>query len=435
MSMGQGRRTAAVLGLIGVLGYGAGVAPARSQAVPSRAGSQAAEAGFDPARLARIGAVLRQYVDEQRMAGAVGIILRGGEVVWHEAVGHADREAGRRMTKDALFRIASQSKAPTSAAVLMLVEEGRIGLGDPVSRYLPAYARTTVAVQTYSGRMVVPAQRPITVRQLLTHTAGISYGTSALVSELYARAGLGPEAGWGWYFADKAEPVCATVDRLATLPFVAQPGAAFVYGYNTDILGCLVERVSGLSLDAFLRTRIFEPLGMRDTHFFVPPEQKDRLAAVYAVADGKLERAPDGPRGQGDYVSGPRASYSGGAGLVSTAADYARFLQMLLDGGELDGARLLSPTTVALMTADHLDALYGNPGMGFGLGFEILEDPGIAGRHGTPGSWGWGGAYHSTYRVDPANGLVMVLLTQTLPAGGLDLTTKFYTLVYQALVR
>jgi CubicO group peptidase (beta-lactamase class C family) len=393
------------------------------------------ETGFSSERLARIGAVLREYVEQGRMAGAVGLILRHGTVVWQEATGWSDREAGRRMTPDALFRIASQSKAITSVAVMMLVEEGRIALTDPVSRYLPAYAKTTVAVAADSGRAIVPARTPITIRQLLTHTAGISYGTTANVSDLYARAGLGPAAGWGWYTADKTEPVCATMDRLASLPFVAQPGEAYVYGYNTDILGCLVEKVSGMTLDAFLRARIFEPLGMKDTHFFVPPGKRDRLTAVYASVDGRLVRAPDGPRGQGDYVDGPRTSYSGGAGLVSTAADYARFLQMLLNGGALDGVRLLSPKTVALMTADHVDSVYGQRGAGFGLGFEVLEDPGLAGRYGTAGSFGWGGAYHSTYRVDPAEGLVMVLLTQTLPAGALDLTTKFYTLVYQALVR
>ncbi|MGD8277876.1 MAG: serine hydrolase domain-containing protein [Gemmatimonadota bacterium] len=399
----------------------------------AQASAAAGSLGFSRARLARIDSVMQAYVDQQRMAGVVGLVLRRGAVVWQGAFGWADREAGRHMTTDALFRIASQTKALTSAGVMMLVEEGRIAITDPVSRYLPAFARTTVAVRSDSGRAIVPARRAITIRDLLTHTAGISYGTGALVADLYEPAGLGPAAGWGWYFADKAEPVCTTIERLATLPFVAQPGERFVYGYNTDILGCLIERVSGTSLDAFLRTRLFEPLGMRDTYFFVPDSKRDRLTAVYAAANGRLERAPDGPRGQGDYLHGPRTSFSGGAGAVSTAADYARFLEMMRNGGELDGVRVLGRKTVELMTADQLGDVYANPGRGFGLGFEILENPGLAGVYGTAGSYGWGGAYHSAYRVDPAEDLVIVLLTQTLPAGGLDMTSKFYTMVYQAI--
>lgn len=415
------------------------VADARGQVAVNRkvmpSGARAADAGFDSERLARITEVLERYVDAGRMAGAVGLVMRHGEIIWHEAVGFADREAGRTMTRDALFRIASQTKAITSVATMMLVEEGRIALNDPISRYLPAYEETTVAIRSDTGRVIVPGRLPITIRHLLTHTAGISYGTGALVSDLYAEAGLGPAAGWGWYFADKAEPVCTTVDRLATLPFVAQPGERFVYGYNTDVLGCLVERVSGMDLAEFLRSRIFEPLDMHDTYFFVPAAERNRLTAVYAGRAGRLERAPDGPRGQGDYIDGPRKSFSGGAGLVSTALDYARFLQMLLNGGELDGIRLLGPKTVELMTADHIGDTYGRPGAGFGLGFDILEDPGLAGRYGSAGAYGWGGAYHSTYLADPEEDMVIVLLTQTLPAGGLDLTSKIYTLVYQALLQ
>ncbi len=421
------RAAAALLLAVTLLSFGAA-------AVAAQASASAESLGFSRQRLARIDSVMQAYVDQQRMAGAVGLVLRHGTVVWQGAFGWSDREAGRRMTTDALFRIASQTKALTSAGVMMLVEEGRIAITDPISRYLPAYAKTTVAVRTDSGRVIVPARRAVTIRDLLTHTAGISYGTDALVADLYRPAGLGPAAGWGWYFADKTEPVCETIDRLASLPFVRQPGEAFVYGYNTDILGCLIERVSGMSLDDFLRTRLFEPLGMRDTYFFVPPAKRDRLTAVYAAENGRLQRAPDGPRGQGDYVDGPRTSFSGGAGAISTAADYARFLQMMRNGGQLDDVRVLGRKTVELMTSDQLGPIYTGPGHGFGLGFEILEDPGLAGQYGTAGSYGWGGAYHSTYRVDPAEDLVLVMLTQTLPAGGLDMTSKFYTMVYQAMV-
>jgi CubicO group peptidase (beta-lactamase class C family) len=316
----------------------------------------------------------------------------------------------------------------------MLVEEGAIALGDPVSRFIPEFAHTSVATETATGVTITPARRQITIRDLLTHTAGISYGTETVVAERSREAGLGPAAGYGWYLADKTEPICTTMERLATLPFVAQPGERWVYGYNTDILGCVVERASGMPFDRFLETRIFGPLGMRDTHFFLPPDQRDRLTAVYAAKQGGgIERAPDGARGQGSYVDGPRADFSGGAGLLSTASDYGRFLQMLLDGGELEGVRLLSPVSVMLMTANQSDTLYDGKDHGFGLGFEILERDGGDGTMGFAGAFSWGGAYHSSYFVDPHEDLVAVLLTQHLPAA-VNVTGRFRTLVYQAIV-
>jgi CubicO group peptidase (beta-lactamase class C family) len=390
--------------------------------------------GLSSERLGRLTAYLQDRVREGSVAGAVALVARRGHVAYLAAVGMADREAGRPMTTDAVFRIASQSKAPTSVAIMMLVEEGAIGLNDPVSRFIPSYARTTVAVRTDTGVAVVPARRAVTIRDLLTHTAGISYGMDSIVAERYRAANLGPASGYGWYFADKAEPICVTMERLGTLPFVAQPGARFVYGYGSDILGCVVERASGMPLDAFLEARVFGPLGMRDTRFFLPADQRDRLATVYAARQGGgLERAAEGPRGQGSYADGPRMSFSGGAGLVSTASDYGRFLQMLANGGELEGVRLLSPMTVALMTADHVDSLFATDGRGFGLGFEILEREGAAGMMGSVGTFGWGGAYHSSYFVDPRERLVAVLLTQHLPVA-VSLSDRFRTLVFQAVV-
>ncbi|HEU4642232.1 MAG TPA: serine hydrolase domain-containing protein, partial [Gemmatimonadaceae bacterium] len=309
--------------------------------------------GFSTKRLARIDSAFRRAVDSGEIAGAVVLVARDGQTVYDRAFGWADREAKRPMATDGIFRIASQTKALTSVAIMSLAEEGKIGLNDPVARWIPAFAHTTVAVRTDTGRAIVPARRAITIRDLLTHTAGISYGTDSLVAPLYAAKGLGPAAGYGWYFADKNEPICTTIERLATLPFVAQPGERFVYGYNTDILGCVVERVSGMPLDEFIRSRITAPLGMRDTYFYLPPAKRGRLATVYLEKpDGTLERAPEGGRGQGSYVDGPRRSFSGGAGMLSTARDYARFLQMLLNGGTLDGVRILAPKTVALMTTD-----------------------------------------------------------------------------------
>jgi CubicO group peptidase (beta-lactamase class C family) len=361
-------------------------------------------------------------------------VLRDGQPVYEKAFGWADREANRRMTTDAIFRIASQSKALTSVALMTLVEEGKVSLNDAVSKYIPDFEHTTVAVRADTGRAIVPARRAITIRDLLTHTAGISYGTDSLVAPLYAAAGLGPSAGWGWYTADKKEPICLTIERLATLPFVAQPGERFVYGYNTDILGCVVERVAGAPLDEVIRTRITDPLQMHDTFFYLPLDRKTRFTAVYASGtDLKVTRAPDGPRGQGDYADGPRRSFSGGAGLLSTAHDYARFLQMLLNGGTLDGARILGPKTIALMTSNQSGTLYSQTGQGFGLGFSIIQQAGADGHVESVGTFGWGGAYGSTYEVDPKERLVLVFMMQTLPSRT-DVGQKFPMVVYQALV-
>ncbi len=394
-----------------------------------------AQLEFSAGRLARIDTLFRSYVDQGKTPGAVAMVVRHGQVAWSGAFGMADRESARPMTPDALFRIASQSKSITSVAAMILVEEGRLRLNDPVSRFIPGFANARVAVATDTGRILVPARRTMTIRDLLTQTAGLSYGTDSLIQEDYRTAGLGPAAGYGWYFADKAEPICTTMDRLATLPLAAQPRDAWVYGYATDVLGCVVERASGMPLDRFFQLRIFGPLRMSDTWFFPPASEAGRLTAVYAVTpDGALVRAPDGPMGQGNYLTGPRQAFSGGAGLVSTAGDFVRFLQMLLNGGELDGARILSPATIALMTADQVDTLYPSRGLGFGLGFEVLEEPGLAGQYGNAGRFGWGGAYATNFWVDPADGLVVVLMQQLLPARGLDLSDKFRTMVYAALI-
>ena len=272
---------------------------------------------------------------------------------------------------------------------------------------------------------------PGVVTLIVRHGRIVQLGTYGFADRA---AGLGPAAGYGWYFADKSEPICVLMDRLGTLPFVAQPGSRFVYGYSTDILGCVIERASGEPLDRFIARRITGPLRMRDTHFFVPPADRGRLTAVYAATDSGLRRAPDGGLGQGAYVDGPRASFSGGAGLVSTARDYARFLQMLLNRGVLDGARILRRETVAQMTTGQIDSVYGMRGVGFGLGFEILEDPALAGRSGSAGMYSWAGAYGSTYWVDPAEDLVAVFMIQEVPRGSLDLSGRFRTLVYQALI-
>jgi len=389
--------------------------------------------GFAADRLARIDRVFQQLVDDNRLGGAVALVLRDGKPVYERAFGWSDKEAGRRMTADTIFRIASQSKALTSVAILSLAEEGKLAIGDQAARYIPGFGKTTVATAGEGDVRLVPARRPITIRDLLTHTAGISYGTNASVASQYEAKGLGPAAGYGWYTADKDEPICTTMERLATLPFVAQPGAEWVYGYNTDVLGCIVERASGMPLDEFIRTRITGPLGMKDTQFYLSAAQRDRLSAVYSSGpDGRIARAPDGPKGQGHYVDGPHKSFSGGAGLLSTARDYARFLEMTRNGGALDGVRILSPRALALMTTNQVGTLHSANGLGFGLGFEITERYGANGLDSV-GSYGWGGAYGSTYRVDPKERLVLVMMIQMLP-NTTGIAERFNTLVYQALL-
>jgi CubicO group peptidase (beta-lactamase class C family) len=412
---------------------GAQTAPPPKAAAAAKAPAASLNAGFSAERLKRLDGLLQKYVDENRISGAVALVLRDGKPVYERAVGWSDKEAGRKMRTDTIFRIASQSKAVTSAAVLALVEEGKIGIAEPVSRFIPSFAKTTVAVPGDGGVRVVPAKRPITIQDLLTHTAGISYGTEPIVAAQYEAKGLGPAAGNGWYTADKNEPICETMERLGSLPFVAQPGEAFVYGYNTDVLGCVVEKASGMPLDEFIRTRITAPLGMRDTRFFLPAGERDRLAAVYSSnGEGKIERAPEGPKGQGDYVDGPKKSFAGGAGLLSTARDYGRFLEMIRRGGTLDGVRILAPRTVELMTTNQSGTLHSNSGLGFGFGFETVDRYGAKGMSGV-GAFGWGGAYGTTYEVDRQGHLVVILMIQLMP-NRTDIQQKFPVLVYQAIM-
>jgi CubicO group peptidase (beta-lactamase class C family) len=390
------------------------------------------ELGFSPQRLERLTETVQSYVDEGRLAGSVVLVARHGQIAYLKAFGKRDLESGAPMTEDAIFRIASQTKAVTSVAIMILQEEGKLLITDPVGNYIPEFAKTTVAVPKAGGKYdVVPAKRPITIRDLLTHTAGIGYG-SGPAADKWKEAGI-----QGWYFADRDEPVGATIARMGALPMDAQPGEKYVYGYNTDILGVVVEKASGMTLEAFFQERIFEPLGMHDTHFYLPMEKKNRLATVYGSKEaGGLERVPDPGHmvGQGMYVNGPRRSFSGGAGLLSTARDYARFLQMMANGGTLDGQRILSPKTVELMISDHLRDLSLGDGVGFGLGFSVLNDLGDRGKPGTVGEYGWGGAYHSTYWVDPAEDLVVVYFTQLLPAMNIDDHDKLRVAIYQALI-
>lgn len=398
--------------------------------------AQPEEVGMSAERLKRLSATLEQYVKDGKMAGNVALIARKGKVVYHQAFGNSDIETGKKMTQDAIFRIASQTKAVTSVAIMILQEEGKLLISDKIGKYLPEWQETTVAkTRADGGYDVVKSDRSITIRDLLTHTAGIGYGYGAAKKE-WEDAGI-----QGWYFADRDEPIAATIARMAKLPMDAQPGEKFVYGYNTDILGAIVEKASGQPLDKFIKERILDPIGMADTYFYLPKNKADRLTVSYMAHQGKaLERAPDpgAGMGQGHYVKGPRKSFSGGAGLLSTAVDYAKFLQMMLNGGEFNGHRILSPKTVQLMITDHVDVrdipYQGKNGSGFGLGFSITKDVGAMGEPGSVGTFEWGGAYGSTYWADPKEELILVYFKQLTPTNGLDDQAKLKSLVYQAII-
>lgn len=327
--------------------------------------------GMSLERLSRIDGVMQGYVDDEKLSGNVIYILRNGQPVYYKSFGMADVESQKAMTRDAMFKIASQSKAITSVAIMILQEQGKLLINDPVGKYLPEYMNTSVAEDNgIEGYNVVPAKRRITIRDLLTHTAGIDYGLGP-AADAWKEAGI-----QGWNFADRDEPIRETVRRMAALPNAAQPGTKFVYGYNTDILGALIEVVSDLPLDQYFKDNIFDPLHMHDTYFYVPEEKTDRVATVYSLKGDKISLA-DNPGqleggshiGQGHYSDGPRKGFSGGAGLVSTAQNYGTFLQMVANGGALNGTRILGPKTVEHMIQNHLDGIDFRPGQGFGLGF------------------------------------------------------------------
>lgn len=411
--------------------------PALAQGLPA---DQAAALGFDAAKLARVQALLDDNVRAGKFAGASALVARKGRVALLATAGHADREAGRPMTPDAIVRIASMSKPITSVAAMMLVEEGKLSLDDPVANYLDDFEAMKV-MKEEEDNPVVDAERPITIRHLLTHTSGLSYRFAAhpLIGENYVWLAVSDG------LSETPGTMGENVERIAMIPLAFHPGTRWQYGLNTDVLGHVVEVVSGQSLDAFFRERIFEPLKMTDTHFILPAEKRDRLAAVYGIEGGRpLERRPSLLIQRGPLVYSTTyplwddnaGFYSGGAGLVSTLADYARFLQMLVNKGELDGARILKPETVEAMTRNQIGDLpmgIGTHGTGFGYGFGVVTD---AGQGPVPaGSYSWGGFFSTYFWVDPTHELIGILFTQTHPAGENTLVPDFQRLVYDALAK
>ena len=388
--------------------------------------------GMSSDRLERIGPALQRYVDDGKFAGMLAVVACHGKIAYLREFGMMDVETQEPMRADAIFRIYSMSKPITSVALMMLYEQGGFQLNDPVASYIPAFAQTKVFVrETSDGMEVADQERPITVRHLLTHTSGLAYGIGdgAPVESLYAENDM----------LRKDEPLSAKIPRLATLPLAQQPGTMWRYSMATDVLGYLVEILSDLPLDRYLQERIFGPLGMVDTGFYAPAESLGRLATLYnPTEDGGIERVV-----AAEYAyDRPRAFLSGGGGLVSTAHDYMRFAQTLLNRGELDGIRLLGRKTVEMMTRNHLShdllpfgGYQGTPrhGMGFGLGFQVTMDVAQSALLGSKGLYRWGGAAATDFWVDPREGLIGLLLPQLMRSPHL-LSRDFRVLVYQALV-
>jgi len=390
--------------------------------------------GLGTERLGRITALVQENVEEERLAGAVALIARRGKTAYLQCVGMQDGEKNIKMKPGTIFRIASMSKPITSVAVLMLYEEGHFQLQDPIAKFIPEFANPTVLVPESSQGDVVPAKRPITIRHLLTHTSGLTYHWDQRVGAKYREAGITHG------LLQDEDLLGDDMKKLARIPLVHQPGEAWTYGLSVDVLGRLVEVVSGMSFDEFLRKRIFEPLAMNDTGFYLPEEKVPRLAAAYAPNEaGGLKHLGNDILGEGSMrytvtypYEGPKKYYSGGGGLCSTVLDYARFAQMLLNGGQLDGVRLLSRKTVELMTADHVGNL--NEGSGFGLGVSVRRSLSESGEIGSIGTYGWGGFWYTTFFVDPQEQMVGVCMAQLYPSGTANLNARFSALARQAII-
>ena len=389
------------------------------------------EAGFSSDRLRRINAQMQGYVDDNKLAGVITMVARGGNLIHLERYGMMDIEAGKSMRFDTIFRIYSMTKAITSVAVMMLYEEGRLHLSDQVSKFIPEFAN----IKVFTDEGEVELEREITIHDLLTHTAGFTYDSdSSPVDVMYLESGL-----FGSIGAIQV-PLPELIQRLVRMPLVHQPGTEWRYSVATDVLGYLIELVSERTLDTFIDERIIKPLSMEDTGFYVPEAKLDRFAALYGPAVSGGMELLDAPA-TSPFLKPPRG-LSGGAGLVSTAADYMRFMQMLLNGGELEGIRLLGRKTVELMTINHLPdemiPIRVEPhtlhGCGFGLGFRVLVDVAQCGRLGTEGEFGWGGAASTSFFVDPKEDLVGLILTQLMPSRYYPIRSEFKLLVYQALI-
>ena len=399
--------------------------------------------GLSSERLARIDAHLKsRYLDPGKIAGALTLVWRRGEIAWLSPVGLMDRERGKPMTEDTIFRIYSMTKPIASVALMSLYEQGHFQLSDPVHKVIPEWRDLSVyRMGNHPRWLTAPCERPMSIRDLLTHTSGLTYGfmERTNVDRAYRKLGLAGRVGQR-YEGTLEEFVSA----LSQLPLEFSPGTAWNYSVSTDIVGRLVELYSGERFDEYLRRHIFEPLGMEDTGFFVPPEKLERFAACYDRGPGKKLRLQDDPE-KSRYLEPPRF-LSGGSGLVSTAHDYLRFCRALLSGGELEGARILGRKTVELMTTNHLPGgadlasvsvgLFSevrNEGTGFGLGFSVNLDPVANQGAGSVGEFAWGGAASTVFTIDPAEELILIFMTQLMPSQTFDFRGQIKAIVHGAI--
>lgn len=427
----------AALALLLLSGYStaAQVAAPVRKATRSGQAQVAAPPAIDPASARRIDALLTEYAAAGRVPGAVALVLRDGKVVYRRAFGVADIPTQTPLRTDAIFRIASQTKALTSVGLMLLYDESKFQLDDPIAKYLPAFANPQV-LATFNPKdstyTTVPANGPVTIRQLFTHNSGISYPVigSKEATAIYAKAGIPSGIG------TPTGTLAASMDALGKLPLMHQPGAKFSYGLSVDVLGRLIEVLAGQSLDQFLRQRLFQPLGMKDTYFYLPADKQARLVELY-TEDATRQTVPMMPQGR-MFPNYPKAAggtyFSGGAGLSSTIDDYAHFLQMVLNNGTYQGRQLLKPATVALITQNQMGAV-SQGGNKFGLGFSITtpENAKVPGL--SAGSYEWGGIFGTTYWVDPQQKLVGLIYTQKYPnSTGRDLAGKFKAAVYESFV-
>lgn len=390
-------------------------------------------AGMSQERLGRIDDMLQQAVEDQTIPGAVALIARNGKIVFHEAYGQANAD-GKQLDKNAIFRIASQSKAITSTAVMMLWEEGKFQLDDPISKYIPEFKNPEVLVNfryadtTYSSR---PANKEITIRHLLTHTSGLGYGVidgDERMKMLYQKAGTTD------LFTTEDISIKEVVMKLAKLPLHHDPGEKFTYSVGLDVLGYFIEIMSGMTFEQFLEQKLFEPLGMDDTGFYLLASKSDRLVAIQHKVDGEWKNYPNTFYDVDYPIKGAKRFFSGGAGLSSTAKDYATFLQMYLNGGELNGKRFLSRTTIASMMANQTGDLYGGTDQHYGLAFGVLTERGQAkGGLGSVGTFVWGGYFNTQYFADPKENIIGIIMKQTQGGTGDQTAWKFKQLVGAAV--
>ncbi|MDX2250064.1 MAG: serine hydrolase domain-containing protein [Bacteroidia bacterium] len=402
--------------------------PALSEATPE-------SAGMSSSRLARIDAMAQSAIADGDIPGMIALVARNGKIVYHKSFGMSDVETGRKFKNDDIFRIASQTKAITATAVMMLWEEGKFRLDDPISKYIPEFKQTGVLKSfryADTSWTTEPVKKEITIRHLLTHTSGIGYGgidSDERFRMIFQKAGIIDA------FTTQPVTIGENIKKLAALPLHFHPGEQYSYSEGLDVLGYFVEIVSGMPFDQFLKTRLFDPLGMKDTYFYLPDDRAARLIPVQQPNNGKWGKIATNGFFDADYpINGAKTFFAGGAGLSSTARDYATFLMMYLNGGELNGTRFLSRTTIETIMQNQISDYWKGQGKHYGLAFGVVNEKGAAeGGLGSLGTFDWGGYFNTQYFADPKEKIIGILIKQTVGTFSDDTGWQFRQLVFQAV--